>query len=201
MLRRDFEVLPMVRGKGRFLGMHAGVRVLQEEFGPTWWGEGEVKIYLDGDTTHATLVGTGTEDYVGTGWGLGLFAQRESGCHLCDREHECFGLYRFHDCDPVFFDDSVRVVIQQLGLVRIDHLEEVERRGIRLAHPDPNLPDYAPPRIRESGGSRIFERRDDWCACAYFYLDTPEGQHTSLPPLGERIEGLRGTDEGRERLD
>jgi hypothetical protein len=42
-----------------------------EKYGKSWWGEGEVKIYIDGDTDHPTLSGTGTEDYIATGWGQG----------------------------------------------------------------------------------------------------------------------------------
>ena len=60
-LGQDFELLPMRLGRGRFLGAIIGVRSL----GPNWWGEGEVKFYLDGDEDFATLVGTGSEDYVG----------------------------------------------------------------------------------------------------------------------------------------
>jgi len=47
--RQDYEFMPLVKGKGRFLGVHFGVMANQELFADSWWGEGEVKIYLDGD--------------------------------------------------------------------------------------------------------------------------------------------------------
>jgi len=66
----DFEILPSVKGRGRFLGVNLGV-IANPAYENSWWGEGEVKMYLDGDEAHPTLAGTGTEDYVGTAWGLG----------------------------------------------------------------------------------------------------------------------------------
>lgn len=65
-LGRAFQVLPRVSGRGRFLGSVVTVFV-NPVYGKTWWGEGEVKFHLDGDRAAATLVGTGTEDYIGTG--------------------------------------------------------------------------------------------------------------------------------------
>lgn len=58
---QDFRVLPRVQGRGRYLGATVGV-VTAQAYGDTWWGEGELKVFLDGDAAHATLVGTGTED-------------------------------------------------------------------------------------------------------------------------------------------
>jgi len=52
----------------------------------SWWGEGEVKFFLDGDAEYPTLVGTGTEDYVGTAWGQGVFSQRFQGRLLHDKK-------------------------------------------------------------------------------------------------------------------
>ncbi len=65
-LKNDFEILPKRTGSGRFLGCVLGIRPLTEN----WWGEGEVKVYLDGDSNFPTICGTGTEDYVGQSWGL-----------------------------------------------------------------------------------------------------------------------------------
>ena len=55
-----------MKGRGRYLGANIGVIADRERYGQTWWGEGEVKVYLDGDTELPTLCGTGTEDYIGT---------------------------------------------------------------------------------------------------------------------------------------
>jgi hypothetical protein len=81
-LGRDFRILPRISGRGRFLG--ASVTVLTNaEYGETWWGEGEVKIALDGDRPgRPTLVGTGAEDYIGTAWGQGAYVNRFQGAPI-----------------------------------------------------------------------------------------------------------------------
>ena len=56
----DYEILPRITGRGRYLGASVGVIVDKAQFFDTWWGEGEVKIYLDGDLTFPTMAGTGT---------------------------------------------------------------------------------------------------------------------------------------------
>ncbi len=68
LIQRDYEVLPLLRGCGRFLGMSVGVIADMSRYADSWWGEGEVKIYLDGDRDYPTLCGTGVEDHVGNGW-------------------------------------------------------------------------------------------------------------------------------------
>lgn len=79
----DYEILPKISGKGRFLGVNFGV-IANPLYQKSWWGEGEVKMYLDGDGDLATLVGTGTEDYIGTAWGQGKFINRYTGCLVAD---------------------------------------------------------------------------------------------------------------------
>src|SRR5690349_6688598 len=82
-LGEDFEILPYVKGKGRYLGMNMGI-ITDPSYQNSWWGEGEVKIFLDGDEELPTLNGTGTEDYIGTGWGQGKFAHLYQGCLVAD---------------------------------------------------------------------------------------------------------------------
>jgi len=79
----------------------------------TWRGEGEVKVYLDGDNAHPTLAGTGAEDYTGSAWGLGKFSQRNQGCLIADGTKRMWSVYRFHIPDPIFFAGSSRVRGQQ----------------------------------------------------------------------------------------
>src|SRR5579863_2834867 len=110
---RDFEFLPMVKGRGRFLGVNVGIISNTETYFKSWWGEGEVKIYLDGDTDHPTLCGTGTEDYVGTGWGLGAYSHRYQGCPLADSARSRYAFYRYHVPDPIYFHSDIRVTCQQ----------------------------------------------------------------------------------------
>lgn len=59
-LKRDYEFLPQVSGRGRFLGVNVGVTADKETYVNSWWGEGECKIYLDGDREFPTLCGGGT---------------------------------------------------------------------------------------------------------------------------------------------
>ncbi|HUJ43457.1 MAG TPA: glycoside hydrolase family 172 protein [Opitutaceae bacterium] len=181
---RDYTILPKVSGRGRFLGANVGVRVNQKEFFDSWWGEGEVKMYLDHDAAHPTLCGTGTEDYLGSAWGLGEFSQAYTGCtHAADRQI-CF--YRWHVPDPVYFHTDIRVTLQQIGLwdpksvplfraARSRNFYETRENAINWDNPD----------IAKYG---LMERRDDVSSCAYFYLDRPDDD---LPPLTSREARLR----------
>src|SRR5450432_125418 len=94
-LGREFEILPKVTGAGRFLGTNIGL-VEDPVYHGGWFGEGEVKIYLDGDGDHPTLCGTGTEDYIGTAWGQKRFAQRTTGCPVHDLDTKSWCFYRYH---------------------------------------------------------------------------------------------------------
>jgi hypothetical protein len=200
-LGRDFRILPRIEGRGRFLG--ASVTVLTNPvYGKTWWGEGEVKIALDGDREHPSLVGTGTEDYIGTAWGQGAYIHRFQGAPIADEARGRWTFYRFHIPDPIFFSRDIEVSLQQLGGARKAVVLELQNRDVPLipvtidpgsrnnfqqllSDPrplsDPSLPD----------GHTNFYRSDDVAAVAYFYLDRPEG---ALPPLAsaaERLAALR----------
>ncbi len=108
--KQDFELLPQRRGRGRFIGTVIGVRNLHSE---QWWGEGEVKVYMDGDTEFPTICGTGSEDYVGLSWGIQQARYLYSGCSL--KEKDFISMYRWHLPDPVFWHKEVRVTIQQIS--------------------------------------------------------------------------------------
>ncbi|MCE2490634.1 MAG: DUF2961 domain-containing protein [Anaerolineae bacterium] len=92
-----------------------------------WWGEGEIKFYMDGDE-HPTICGTGTEDYFGGAWAFrmpngayGEFSSPYSGMPQVlgpdgfERSQMRFGLYRWHILDPIRFQEDLRVTIQALG--------------------------------------------------------------------------------------
>ena len=111
-LKKDFVILPQRTGMGRFMGCVLGIRPLDEN----WWGEGEVKMYLDGDTEFPTIVSTGTEDYIGQAWGIKRKAYLYGGAPLSDRKNGFFSLYRWHIQDPVYWKKDIRVTVQQIGL-------------------------------------------------------------------------------------
>ncbi|MCP4251718.1 MAG: DUF2961 domain-containing protein [bacterium] len=115
VLEQDYVILDDVQGPGLFLGCVIGVRAL----GPHWWGEGEMKFHMDGDTDYPTICGTGTEDYFCAAWGMDLYQTPWHGCTLNLEneffEHPLVSMYRFHEKDPVYFRDSLKAAIQQIG--------------------------------------------------------------------------------------
>ena len=108
-LGRDFELQPMRQGCGRFLGTVIGVRALHD----FWWGEGEVKVYLDGDEAFPTLCGTGAEDFVGLSWEMQQTPFLYHGASL--HQGRFTSMYRWHLPDPVLWQKEARVTIQQIG--------------------------------------------------------------------------------------
>lgn len=186
-LQKDFEILPQLNGAGRYLGTHIGVIGDTEKYLSSWWGEGEVKVYLDGDTDYPTLCGTGTEDYIGTGWGQGQYSLAYQGCHLADNERQVFCFYRLHIPDPVYFRKDIRVTIQQIGAgspgvykAFKTRRQVLHRTGHGLIEMDWNTDEDTP----------LFERQDDWSCCTYFYLNSPVNNLPPLSPLAERIADL-----------
>lgn len=170
-LKKDYTILDGVRGKGHYVGTYMALATLERY----WWGEGELKIYLDGDQDYPTICGTGTEDYFGGAWS---FAGVEDGktaehtystpflgypyysredkkvfnqYHLDDTPTER-GFYRWHIMDPVLFDKDIRVTIQQIGVCH---------KG-------------------------MFERRDDVSSVAYWYQTLPHVPFASIPPKEDR---------------
>ena len=113
-LKEDFVILPKRTGCGRFIGCVIGVRPLR----PGWWGEGEIKMYLDGDKEFPTIVGTGTEDYIGQSWGVQLSCHSHGGTSLARKAKSKGGLvsfYRWHIKDPIYWKKDIRVTMQQIG--------------------------------------------------------------------------------------
>ena len=197
---KDFVVLPEIAGRGRFLGASFTVQT-DPAYGKSWWGEGEVKVALDGDAPgRATLVGTGTEDYIGTGWGQGKFVAPYSGSPVADEAHGRWSFYRFHVPDPIYFGHDIKVTLQQIGGAPKETVLELQRKGVQLipvsvaardsvypllasgkALTDPTLPD----------GWTNFYRSDDVAAVAYFYLDRPERVLPPIAPTADRVAALR----------
>src|SRR5215203_81670 len=148
-------LLDGVSGHGHYVGTYLAWAVNS----PGWSGEGELKVYLDGDDEFPTICGTGTEDYFGGAWnfdvpghGYTAFSTPYLGLHQVIRpdglyaSQQRFGMYRWHIPDPVTFDSRLRVDVQALGW---------------------------------RSGDRYRPLYDDIASTAYFYLDAPA---TTRPP-------------------
>lgn len=165
--KQDFELLPKRTGKGVFVGAVVGVRTLR----PGWWGEGEIKIYMDGDTDYPTICGTGSEDWVGLSYGVQETTFQYHGCNLnyksdkiskfLDKETgetkefnaEYVSMYRWHLLDPVYWKKDVRITMQQIGCC-------------------------------------YYETVDDWSAATFWYEPVPSAQLPKIPDASERIKDL-----------
>lgn len=195
-LTEDFEILPAVSGKGRFIGSNVSIHA-NPQYNDCWWGEGEVKIYMDGDTEFPTLIGTGTEDYIGTAWGQGQYYSSFMGCPVADDKNKQWTFYRYHIPDPVYFKTGCRVTIQQIGGNEKKIVTELQEQGVELIpvtiHAAPAmLHIYSKDSVvRLADGKHIdgwtnFYRRDDLSAAAYFFLSTPSNDLPLLQPVSIR---------------
>lgn len=190
VLKRDFTIAEGIKGPGRFLGCVVGVRVLPDDM--VWYGEGEFKLFRDGDTTHPTYCGTGLEDYVGSAWGMGAHATPYQGAPLIVAppadpaspiapKPDFVGFYRWHISDPLVFEREMRATIQQIGALMVpkgaEHLMAEWGKRYTLAGNGwvtgealANSPLHA---------FAIAERVDDYCAAAFVYAREPQ----SVPRL------------------
>jgi len=118
-----YTILDGVKGRGQYVGTVMGVGVTNNG----WWGEGEIKFFLDGDATFATIVGTGTEDYFGGSFNWDVNGRYEEystpflGMHQVIRPDGLYSaqhrhaMYRWHVMDPIRFEQDLKVTIQALG--------------------------------------------------------------------------------------
>lgn len=171
-LGEDFVILDGVEGRGRFLGANIGIVDRYTGY-DVWWGEGEVKMFIDDDGEFPTICGTGSEDYACSGWGLGRFHARECGAPLV--EGRLISFYRFHVSDPIYFSKRIKVAVQQIGNDgRVERATEEGRLGEFVKRGE-----YR--KDVEGGGN--FERVDDVCATAYWYQTLPS---TALRPFPDK---------------
>jgi hypothetical protein len=120
-----YTIIDGVNGKGQYVGTYMAWGVNNTG----WWGEGEIKFYLDGDAEYPTICGTGTEDYFCGSYNFENqttkqyqeFTTPYSGLPQVIRpdgvyqSQTRFGLYRWHIVDPIRFERELRVTIQALG--------------------------------------------------------------------------------------
>lgn len=158
----EYVLLDGVNGRGHYVGTMLNIGIN----GPNlWFGEGEIKFYIDGDGEYPTICGTGTEDYFGGGWGWDTgghytkYSTHYLGVHFIHEPHggedvqQRFSMYRWHIKDPVIFEENLKVTIQNLGWRR--------------------------------SGKRYLQRNDDYSSVAYWYQTLPG---TPFPPLIGRDE-------------
>jgi hypothetical protein len=158
--KQAYTILDNVKGSGQYVGTYLAWGVHSNG----WWGEGEVKFYLDGDQQFPTIIGTGTEDYFNGAYNFENqdkhqyqeFTSPYSGLAQVIRpdglyqSQQRFGLYRWHIQDPVRFDKDLRVTIQALGW-------------------------------QDNG--KYLPLMDDIASVAYWYQTEP---HTPFPPLPDK---------------
>jgi len=174
----DFVLTEGLAGPGRFLGCNVGVRVLDGAF---WYGEGEVKIYRDGDQELPTICGTGLEDYVGSAWGMGPHYATFAGAPLvvgpAAENHllatRFVGFYRWHVPDPIVFHSDLRVTIQQIGMIFFLQGQEADFAAWQAAHAaaGQGWQHFSEGPLIASG---LHERSDDYCATTYVYCARPQ---------------------------
>ena len=168
---RDYVILDNVHGSGKYVGTYLALTTLERY----WYGEGEVKIYLDGDEAYPTICGTGTEDYFGGAWsfahqedgrtveqtfctpflGYPYYSNRDTAIHNNYHNDDMMpqrSFYRWHIMDPILFEKDIKVTIQQIGVYH--------------------------------GG--LFERQDDVASVAYWYQTEPHTAFCALPGRKER---------------
>ena len=158
-------ILEGVQGAGHFVGTYMAWGVSANG----WWGEGEIKLFMDEDEAFPTICGTGTEDYFGGAYNFdigtcepdhprayteftGPYAGlpqviRPDGVY---RSQTRFGMYRWHILDPVRFERRLRVTIQDLGW-------------------------------RTDKDRRYLPRQDDLASVAYWYQTLPTAPFPELP--------------------
>jgi len=156
---RDYLVLD-AEGKGYYVGTVYAVRTRS----PSWFGEGDEKIYIDGEKK-PSIRGTGTEDYFLSAWGLKKNSTPYFGVPYLNHPDRIVGQmtcsYRWHIHDPLVFNTGIRVTFETFGWMSPDENKE------RKAH-------------------SWNEREDDFTSVAFWYQMGPAKKFTEVPPAEER---------------
>lgn len=154
--KEPYVILDNIKGNGHYVGtyMYWGTKT------NGWWGEGEIKFYIDGDVDFPTVCGTGTEDYFCGAYDFEVdgeyveFTTPYAGMYKvdhtdgCERSQRYFNMYRWHITDPIYFKENLKVTIQALGW-------------------------------RSEG--RYLPLQDDISSVAYWYSDTLEDEYPAFP--------------------
>ena len=189
VIRRDYTILPKVEGKGRFIGCNIGVKS-DYRFTNFWWGEGEVKIYLDDDTDYPTLCGTGVEDYIGCGYGMSKYNHHYQGNNFISTNKDAYGFYRFHIPDPIFFYNNIRTTIQVMGGPGYPAMLQTMKKypDVKFMKTGDGTQYYTIEELEaHPDWSNVIERTDDYCSTAYWYLNSPENGLPQILNIDERL--------------
>jgi hypothetical protein len=165
--KEDYTILEGVTGQGQFVGVYMAWGVNNNG----WWGEGEIKFFMDGDDEFPTICGTGTEDYFCGSYDFDVKGKTQFGVDTLEYQEfttayaglpqvirgdghyqvqQRFGMYRWHIMDPIRFETDLKVTIQALGW--------------------------------RSGG-RYLPLQDDIASTAFWYQSEP---HAPFPPLPDK---------------
>ncbi|MBP8131488.1 MAG: DUF2961 domain-containing protein [Candidatus Hydrogenedentes bacterium] len=158
-----YTIVDGIQGRGQYVGTY----LAHGANSPGWWGEGEIKFYIDGDTEFPTICGTGEEDYFCGSYGYnerekdGVYSYESFTSPYTGFYHVPFkgeqrriGEYRWHITDPVRFEKDLRVTIQSLGW--------------------------------QSEG-RYLPLQDDLASVAYWYQIEPHNPFPALPAKGALV--------------
>jgi len=158
--KQPYVILDNVKGNGHYVGTYINWGTKSNG----WWGEGEIKFYIDGDTDFPSICGTGTEDYFCGAYDFDVnkqyveFCTPYAGMYKVSHTDELymsqryFNMYRFHITDPIYFKEDLKVTIQALGW-------------------------------RSEG--RYLPLQDDISSVAYWYSDDTENDFPALPDKDE----------------
>jgi hypothetical protein len=130
--KKDYVLVDSIKGKGQYVGTYMAYGSNKNG----WWGEGEIKFFMDGDTQFPTINGTGTEDYFCGSYDFDTHHKNAAGMDVTEytpfyspysglpqvikgdghyENAQRFGLYRWHIADPIRFEKDLKVTIQDLG--------------------------------------------------------------------------------------
>jgi hypothetical protein len=150
----DYTIVEGLKGRGKYVGTFLAWTQLCDG----WFGEGEIKFYMDGDKKFPTICGTGTEDYFCASYGFPqIYSTPYVGCTLARKGADGpprWSLYRWHIPDPIHFQKDLRVTIQALGWGGYDN--------------------------------KFRALEEDIASVAYWYQREPHAAFPALPGIAER---------------
>jgi len=156
--KEEYIIINNIRGKGHYVGTALFVGLNSSG---NWWGEGEIKFFIDDDKEFPTICGTGTEDYFGGAYDWVVdghyvtYTTPFMGMHQIIQpdglflSQQRFSMYRWHIADPIRFEKGLKVTIHDLGWV--------------------------------VSGQKYLSRRDDYASVAYWYQSLPTNQYGKFP--------------------